>query len=154
MTAYLKNSVNNRFFKSKWQLCESGMLIPDPVFSILDPGSWIPDPTTKKRETFSLSYLFLVAKKFHKIMNYFILYRYTQNQRIFYPKIAKKTLRNMGRGSRIRQNLIPCPASGFRGQKSTGSEIRNTAKWRKYFNFLNYFQERLTCPEQRRPREL
>ncbi len=48
----------------------------------------------------------------------------SKNYRIFYPKICHQALKNMGLGSGIKP--IPDPGSGSRGQKGTGSRIRNT----------------------------
>ncbi len=44
---------------------------------------------------------------------------------LFTPKNCHLNLKNMGLGSGIRKNPTPDPES--RGQKSTGSRVRNTA---------------------------
>ncbi len=50
--------------------------------------------------------------------------QFSKNYRTFYQKNCQKALKNMVLGSGIRKKPIPDP--GSRGQKGTGSRIRNT----------------------------
>ncbi len=105
--------------------------ISDPEFY----PSRIPDPktATKERgENFFFYHTFLCSHKFHKIENYFSfevtkkknLGQFSKNFRTFCPKNCHQALKNIGLGSGIRKKPIPDP--GSRGQKGTGSRIRNT----------------------------
>jgi hypothetical protein len=113
------------------------MFIPDPDFypsRIPDPGSRIPDPktATKERGEKKLDVKpFYVATKFNKIVNNFSfevlkkknLGQFSKNYRTFYQKNCQKALQRMVLGSGIRKKHIPDP--GSRGQKGTGSRIRD-----------------------------
>ncbi len=95
---------------------------------ILDPESGILDPktATKERGKKICCNTFFYSHKFHKLLGQF-----SKNYRTFYPKSCHLALQNMGLGSGIREagsriQKKPIPDPGSRGQKGTGSRIRNT----------------------------
>ncbi len=131
---YFSFEVLTKKFWPLFQCCGSGMFIPDPDFypsRISDPGS----KNSNKGEGWKkiCCHNFLCSHKFHKIANYFSFGllkkknfgQFSKNYRTFYSKNCHYALKNMGLGSGIRKKSIPDP--GSRGQKGTGSRIRNTA---------------------------
>jgi hypothetical protein len=108
------------------------MFIPDPDFypsRILDPKT-----ATKERGEKNCCHTFFYSHKFNKIVNYFMFEMLNKKiwanfQRIidlFTQKIFTKLSKIWvwDPGSEIRKK--PNPHPGSRGQKGTGSRIRNT----------------------------
>jgi hypothetical protein len=105
-----------------YQLCRSGMFIPDPIF--IRPGS------QKRRGGNLFSYLFFVAtiiSKFKAILFLNWKRKNLQFTKICLPKNLSVSSQKYGLG--IRDPEKPIPDHGSRGQKGTGSRIliRNTA---------------------------
>ncbi len=110
---------------------------------IPDLGSQIQKQHQKrgvKKNVFSYG-TFYCSHKFHKIVNYFFFNaeeknvgQFLKNYRTFTQKIVNKLskISVWDPGSGIRKKLIPDP--GSRGQKGTGSRIRNTADYIQYVN--------------------
>jgi hypothetical protein len=108
--------------------------IPDPGSRIPGPGSRIPDPKTATKERGEKNlwcHTFLCSHKYHKIAHYFnfevlkkkisanfqrIIELFTQNT------LSKVWSWDPGSG----KNLFRIADPGSRGQKGTGSRIRNT----------------------------
>jgi hypothetical protein len=120
--------------------------IPDPDFypsRIPDPGSRIPDPktVTKERGEKNLLSYFFCSHKFHKI-DYYVIFEMLKKiiwenfQRIvevftqkIFNMLSNKWVWDPGSGIRdpgSGKNLFRIPDPGSRGQKGTGSRIRNT----------------------------
>ncbi len=144
-----------------------GSRIPDPDFypsGIPDPRSRIPDPGSKnsnKREGWKKiwSHTFLCSHKFHKIVHYFsfevlkkkIWANFQRIIELFAQKIVTKLSKvwvwdpGSGIGDPEKtysgsQILDP----GSRGQKGTGSRIRNTDSRYGKCLWISYFIEFLT----------
>ncbi len=123
--------------------------------SVADPGCWsripdpdfypsrIPDPKTATKERGEKKFVVItfyvpVATNFTKLQIILVLKcqrknlgLFSKNYRTFYPKNCRLAFKNMDLGSGIRQKPIPDPWS--RGQKGTGSRIRNTCSGRFSF---------------------
>ncbi len=106
------------------------------ILPILNPGSRIPDPGSKKSNKREggkkiWCHTFLCSNKFHKIVHYFsfkvlkkkIWANFQRIIELFTQKIVTKLSKVWGLGSGIRKKPIPDP--GSRGQKGTGSRIPN-----------------------------
>jgi hypothetical protein len=124
------------------QCCGSGMFIPDPdfyPFRISDPGSRIQDPKTATKETGWKKFVILlfVATNFTKLNTGIILFLKCWRKTIapifkellkFLPKKLSQSSQKYGFGTK--RHRIRDPVS--RGQKDTGSRIRNTALSAEY----------------------
>jgi hypothetical protein len=118
------------------QCCGSGMFITDHDFY----PSRIPDPktATKERGEKISCHNFFVAVNFTKLKLILFLKclrknnlaQFSKNYRTFHPKTTLSKIWIWDPRSGIQKKPIPDP--GSRGQKDTGSRIRNTAYLARY----------------------
>ncbi len=95
------------------------------------PGSRIPKQQQKRGVKKNCCHTLFCSHKFHKTENYFVFDLLKKKicdnfQRIIELFLQKLSLCSQKYGFGIRKKPIPDP--GSRGQKGTGSRIRNTAK--------------------------
>ncbi len=137
------------------QCCGSGTFIPDLLswlLFILVPGSRIPGSTTATKEEVEENVLstFFSSIKFYKFVNYifktgkenFFKAKSIKIILLFTPKIVTKLTKKWVcdtkseildlRSGSEKKNLFRIPDSRSRGQKGTGSRLRNTGSDNKY----------------------
>jgi hypothetical protein len=113
------------------------MFIPDPESRIPYPGSKNSNKREEEQNLFSDSFY---SHKYHKIKNYLIfeqvtkkrLSQLTKHYKFFTPKKMSLSSQKYGfgiRDPRSGHRKKPFPDPGSRGQKGTGSRIRNTAPY-------------------------
>ncbi len=123
-------------FHTWFQCCGSRMFPGSRILIFTHPGSRIQDLGSRiqkqqKRGVKKIfCHRFFCSHKFHKIEmpKKKLLSSFQRIVEFFTPKfVTNLPLKNMGLGSGIQKKPIPDPGSGCRGQKGTGSRIRNTA---------------------------
>ena len=112
---------------------DPGSRIPDLGSRISDPGSRIPDAkiATKERGEKNFCHTFLFSLKCHKIEHYFSFQELKKKLVPIFKELLNFLPKNLSLSSQkyglgMRNPEKTCSGSVSRGQKGTGSRIRNT----------------------------